>query len=259
MKIVDFYPFILCVLIFSCTSKKENIMFRLPEDFTNDTLLFDSGDLKNYVVKPEDYLNVRLYSNGGEIILDPNNWLSSSISNSSQSLQQIEKPRYLVDPNGSVELPLVGKAHVEGYTIKQVDSVLAVAYSEFYVGPFLVTTLANRRVIVIGPEGGVVIPLDNENMNLIEVIALYGGMDKDSKAHNIRLIRGDLRNPAVQLVDLSTIEGLKNAQLQVQPNDIVYIEQVRKPFIESAQEYAPVIGILTSLFSLTALIISLQK
>ena len=247
------------VIFFSCTSRKENIMFQVSKDFKNDTALFNTNNARNYIVQPEDYINVRLYSNGGEIILDPNNWLSSSISTGNNTQQRFDTPKYLVEPNGDVELPLIGKIQLAGNNLKATDSILSQAYSKFYVDPFVVTTLANRRVVVIGPEGGVIVPLDNENMNLIEVIAVYGGMGIDSKAHNIRLIRGDLNDPKVQVVDLSTIDGMMTAQLQVQPNDIIYIEQVRKPAVESAKDIAPLIGILTSLFSLAALIISLRE
>ncbi len=245
-------------LIFSCTSRKENIMFRVPKNFENDTAYFSNSSEKNYKLRVDDYINVRLYSNGGEIILDPNNWLSSSINTQGQQ-QKIEKPKYLIENSGEVQLPLIGKVKLEGYTVKQADSILSLSYSKYYVDPFVVSSLDNRRVIIIGPLGGQVIPLENENTSMIEVIAQYGGMDKESKAHNIRLIRGDLKNPHVQLIDLSTIEGMKKAHLQILPNDIIYIEQVRKPFIESIKDYASLIGIFTAGVTLVVLIASLNN
>jgi len=250
--------FILLTIIFiSCTSRKENIMFRVTKDFVSDTSYFVNTKEANYLLRSDDYINVQLYSNGGEIILDPNNWLQSSISTTGQ--QQItEKPKYLIETSGEVKLPLVGSIHLAGLTIKQADSLLNISYSEFYIDPFALTTIDNRRVTVIGPEGGQVIPLENENTNLIEIIALYGGMDIDSKAKNIRLIRGDLKNPHVQIIDLRTIEGMKIAQLQVLPNDIIYIEQVRKPFLESAKEWSSVVGILTASVTLIVLITTLK-
>ena len=247
-----------CICTISCTSRKENIMFKLPKGFENDTSYFAQSSEENYKLRVDDYLNVKLYSNGGEIILDPNNWLSSSINTIGQQ-QKLEKPKYLIETTGEVQLPLVGKIKLEGYTVKQADSILSKSYSTFYVNPFVITSLENRRIIVIGPQGGKIIPLVNENTNLIEVIAEYGGMDKESKAHNIRLIRGDLNQPHVQLIDLSTIEGMKLAYLDVLPNDIIYIEQVRKPFIESTRDWASLIGILTAGVTLVVLLASLNN
>ena len=233
-------------------------MFRVDKDFVSDTAFFASTKEQNYILQPNDYINVELYSNGGEIILDPNNWLRSSIGPAGSN-QQVEKPKYLIQPNGYAKLPLIGETYLNSLTTRQADSVVSKAYEEYYINPFALITLANRRVTIIGPEGGQVIPLENENTNLIEIIALYGGMDKDSKAKNIRLIRGDLKNPHIQLIDLRTIEGMKMAQLQILPNDIIYIEQVRKPFLESAREWGSVLALFTAAITLLVLISTVNK
>ncbi len=86
----------------------------------------------------------------------------------------------------------------------------------------------------------------NDNMNLIEVLAEVGGITEAGKAQNIRLIRGDLSNPSVQIIDMSTIEGMRKASLQVEPNDIVYIEPVRRVFFEALRDVGPILSALTS-------------
>jgi polysaccharide export outer membrane protein len=91
-------------------------------------------------------------------------------------------------------------------------------------------------------------------MNLIEVIALSGGVQNNERASNIRLIRGDLNNPEVHIIDLSTIEGMTKANLHVQPNDIIYIEPVRRVLTESLQEVTPFIGLISSVITIVVLI-----
>jgi polysaccharide export outer membrane protein len=66
--------------------------------------------------------------------------------------------------------------------------------------------------------------LQNQNTSLLEALALSGGVSANGKAHRIKLIRGDLKNPQVYLIDLSTIDGMKKANMTLQGNDIVYIE-----------------------------------
>lgn len=63
-------------------------------------------------------------------------------------------------------------------------------------------------MVFTGRGSGHVVPLDNEGMSLIEVLGLAGGIT-GSKAYRVKLIRGDLRNPQVFLINLSTIEGMK--------------------------------------------------
>jgi polysaccharide export outer membrane protein len=91
------------------------------------------------------------------------------------------------------------------------------------------------------------VALTNDNMNLIEVLAEVGGIPQTGKAHNIRLIRGDLSNPSVQVIDLTTIDGMRKASLQVEPNDIIYVEPLRRVFIEAFADVAPIIGTIANL------------
>jgi len=63
------------------------------------------------------------------------------------------------------------------------------------------------------------------------------------------LIRGDLQNPSVQIIDLSTIEGMRKAALNVEPGDIVYVEPIRRVFLEALADYLPVFGAVTSVLT----------
>ena len=85
---------------------------------------------------------------------------------------------------------------------------------------------------------------------------MAGGFNNDASGKNIRLIRGDLSNPQVQVIDLSTIEGMAKANLEIQPNDIIYVEPVRRPFAESLKDIVPVLSLLTSVL---ALVIALDR
>jgi polysaccharide biosynthesis/export protein len=208
---------------------------------------------KNYIIQRNDYISVLVYTNGGERIIDPNSELNKTQSNTPKTKDDIQK--YLVRNNGYVSLPMIGDVHLEGHTLYEADSILAIRFSRFYEGVFVISRLMNKRVVVLGPSpiGGKVIPLENENMNLVEVIALYGGILDNGKAHNIRLIRGDLKNPNVSIIDLSTIDGMKRASLDVQPNDIIYIEPVRKLWLESFKDVSPILSLLLS--SITILVL----
>ena len=117
------------------------------------------------------------------------------------------------------------------------------------------------------------IPLPNDNMSLIEVLALAGGLDGGSgsggtsngfyrfggKADNIRIIRGDLKNPRVQQVDLTTLDGMRRANLQMEPNDIIYVDPVRRPVLETLTDAGPVIGFVTLLLNTTLIIINFTR
>ena len=101
----------------------------------------------------------------------------------------------------------------------------------------------NKRVTVLGALGGKVIPLANENIRLTEVLALAGGINTDAKARNIRILRGD----EVVVADFSTVEGYLRDNILIQSGDIVYVEPVRRPFVEALQSYLPIASLAVSI------------
>lgn len=242
----------LSVLLTSCYNK--SIMFRATGNIINDQTLYENSiKERNYKIQPNDYLDYTVYTNAGERIIDPN----FELRRTNVMMQMIEKHKFLVYQNGIARLPMIGEIKVEGLTLYQLDTTLQNKYKQFYEEPYVISKVINKRVFVLGTSSGTannisngrVIPLENENMTLVEVLALAGGLDYFSKADNIRLIRGDLKNPNVIIIDLSTIEGMKRANLLVQPNDIIYIERYQRKFIVGIQEIASVTTLLLTVFA----------
>lgn len=276
------------VLFSSCTTGRyyrQNIMFSTPTGEGVDTMKLRTlvgRTTRNYVIQPNDFLDVRVYTNKGERILDPNGELqfgapagavggggasrtaqqttgasrnAGGASRGAQGGQAPSNTDFLVQANGFVNLPMVNMVKVSGLTLLEADSLLRTKYDVFYKDSYVATRVSNNRIIVLGSPGGQVIPMFNDNMNLLEVIATAGGLEGGGvgaggggggrgRAYNIRLIRGDLRNPQVQIIDLSTIEGMRRANLQVEPNDVVYIEPVRRPFFEALSDAGSVFGLI---------------
>ncbi|WBO83576.1 polysaccharide biosynthesis/export family protein [Hymenobacter yonginensis] len=291
-------PFL--TLVSSCTDRLYNqrVMFQLDNGKGLDTTRIRrvvNRVNRNYTIQNNDQLSVRVYTNEGERIIDPNGELrfgapagmlstgangSRTLGNSGQSgggaqgggaaQSSAGESEFLVQTDGYVRLPLVNRVRISGLTLLQADSVLQIKYSEFYKGVFVTTRVTNNRVIVLGSPGGKIVPLVNDNMNLLEVLASAGGIDgsgggtgslyrSGGKASNIRIIRGNLKNPQIEQVDLTTIDGMRRANLQVEPNDIIYIEPIRRPFYDALNDAAPVLGLSSILLTTVSLIISLTR
>jgi polysaccharide export outer membrane protein len=236
-------------------------MFKTNTGIISDTVLDAiSKAEKNYIVRKNDYIDVKVYTNKGESIVDPTGQMISGNKTQSGGQGSSNTIKYLVETNGYVKLPLVGRIFVDGLKLNQLDSLLSTKYSEYYKDAFIVTSILNKRVIVLGASGGVagisgvVVPLNNENMNLIEVLALTGGLDAQTRVNNIRILRGDLRNPNVYLIDLSTIEGVRKANLLIQPNDIIYIERYNRVFVQTVTSLSPFFSLLSTLLTLGILV-----
>ena len=285
----------------SCASTQyyqKRTLFRLTDsqgrqlDSTKLRLAVNRSE-RNYVIQANDYLEVRVNTNRGERILDPNGELQfgmptgtlpsrnggSSSSNSAGGGRSAGRntgqgagasagaSEFLVYADGTTVLPMIGRVKVSGLSLVQADSTLAIRFGEYYKDAFVTTRVTNNRVIVLGAAGGQVISLTNDNMNLLEVLALAGGIDgggsgtsnfyrNGGRADNIRIIRGDLKNPRVQQVNLSTLDGMRRASLQVEPNDIIYVEPIRRPFLDALADAAPILSLASLVLTSTFFIIS---
>jgi polysaccharide export outer membrane protein len=261
MKINKFFLVVLFIpLLYSCKVYKSNIMFKTNYDYVVDSIRKANLESdKNFVIARNDWITIKVYTHNGERIIDPDYELMKSSGMNMNTMQNNNAIRYIVRQNGKVYLPMVGDIKVEGYTIRQCDSLLSLEYGKYYYNVYVNTMIANKRVVVLGALGGKVIPLENDNLSVIEVIALYGGVNNDGKAGNIRLIRGDLKKPDVSIINLSTIEGMKKATLSVEPNDIIYIEPVRRRFPQFLQDMYPVISVASSVITTILLIANLNK
>ncbi|MEM9833300.1 MAG: polysaccharide biosynthesis/export family protein [Bacteroidota bacterium] len=250
----------LLLLLSACGAYRNRILFSTDQEIIKEELQIAIVEAdKNYVIQPNDFLELDVYTNDGEILIDPNREIAQEIGMGNQNNQFILRPQYLVQGNGIVELPLLGDVEIAGYTLKEATDVLKQQYEEFYEETYVLLRYVNKRVVVLGALGGQVIPLTNENMNLIEVLALAGGVSQGSRTDNIRLIRGDLDDPEVRIIDLSTIQGVKQASLKVLPGDIIYVQPVQRVASEALRDISPIFSLITSTLTLVLLITNLTE
>lgn len=229
---------------------KQNLMFKVSEK----TAIKQQAEAaqRNYVIQVNDYLKLAVYTNKGERIIDPDLELYKDMPVQTGSLKP--DPNYLVDIHGIVKLPKLGELTLQGLTIREAEALLQKEYTKFYKEPFVTLQYINKRVILLGSPGGAVIPLTNENVTLVEILALGKGIDNFGKAHNIRVLRGE----EFYIVDLSTIEGYQKGNMIMQHGDIVYVEPIRRPLSEAVRDYGPLLSLGISISTLIIVLIGLR-
>lgn len=232
-----------CVLISSCTINK-NVMFKTDTDYEFDTL--DDTTTTNFLISPNDEILFRLFSNEGARLIE----MTAGITEGVQNRAILPSFTYTVQPDGMLELPEVGFVMLAGMTIQEAQLHLEELYAEFYKRPFAQLQIVNNRAIVFSGEGGNarVVPLQNQNMTLIEVLAMAGGVAQRGNASKVKLIRRyDDKPYDVFMMDLSTIEGIQHANMIVQANDVIYVEPVPEIAREILQDISPIVTIISNL------------
>jgi polysaccharide export outer membrane protein len=226
---------------------------KTPKDYQFDASPSDS--ILEYVISASDILSFRLYTNDGTSLVD----LTAISENQTQRVME-NNITYLVEYDGFVRLPIIGRIELRGKTIKEAEQYLEKQYLKYYIKPFVKLNVTNRRITVFpgGGSKGQVINLNNENISMLEALGQVGGLTKQAKAYKIKLVRGNLKNPKVYLFDFSTLEGIKEAGFVLQANDIIYVETRSDALRESIRDIAPIISLITSTLTLIIVVNNLK-
>lgn len=246
----------LLIFFSSCGWLNPSIMLKTSKGYKYSDAP-DSTNAASYKISANDIIEFSMYSNDGFKLVD-----LTSLNSTNMGYRFESNIEYLVEADGTAKLPVLGRVKVSGFTIREVESMLEEKYSVFYVRPYVIMSITNKRVIVFPGSAGdaKVIPLTNNNTTLIEAIALAGGIADDGKAKMVKLIREMPDNKhEVYLIDLSKIEGIKQGTMVLQADDIIYVEPRRKYASRFIQEAAPIISIITSAFVLITYSRALQK
>lgn len=252
LRLISFLGLLLTALVSGCSSYKQNIMFKVGDQANKNTI--QQAVLtaeKAYVLKANDLVKMEVFSNKGERLIDPDGELQKHTMSNNASVPQPEN-QYQVSPDGSLKVPLVAPVALQGLTLREAEAVLQKEYDHFYKECFVTLTFLNKRFTVLGAGGGKVIPLTNENIKLTEALALADAMTIDSKAKAIRLLRGDEVYP----IDFSTVDGYRKGNLTILPDDVIYVEPVRKPLVEGVRDFSYLGSLIVSLGTLVLVIIN---
>jgi polysaccharide export outer membrane protein len=255
MKKLLLFLFAVILLSSGCRLLRPDIMLRTPKDYVYSPVK-DSSSIKESKLTPNDIIEFRLYSNDGFKLIDLTALTGGSAINLSMTALS-----YLLELDGTVKLPVLGYVKVGGLTLREAETMLEGKYAQYYVKPYILLKVTNKRVIVFPGSGATahVLTLTNNNTTLIEAIALSGGLPEYAKAYKIKVIRGDPQKPTVYLMDLSKIDGVAQANMVVQANDIIYVEPRIRLTSEVLKEVTPILTLLTSAFLVYSIVLQAKR
>lgn len=217
-----------------------------------------------YRLAPYDIVSFSILPNNGEKILTSGSGLTGSGSQINQT-QYNPQNQYnqintgggysvTIESDGKAKLPVFGRIQLGGLTIREAEKMLEEKFTAYVKEPYVRLNVINKRVFLLYTSGvgSRVIYLINDNTTLFEALAESGGT-ANGKAYKIKLIRGDLTNPQIYLIDLSTIKGVGKSNLTLQSNDIIYVEnplRLNEKIVSQINPYLALISTLTLVYNI---------
>jgi polysaccharide export outer membrane protein len=239
-----------------------NVLFNTPRSYEKQRLPVvhinpDSARIKagyEHRIQIDDQIGIRFLNN-----LDITKGLTQSETG---AVGGVGVP-FLVNKNGEVDLPGVGKLKVLGMTKQEVKEAVEAKYAVEYRDPKVEIAIMNLSVSVQGEVNSPgVYPLVREKTSLLEVLSSAGGISAFGKRRVVKVIRGVgmLREPEILIFDLRQLDAIRTEDMFLQDRDIVYVEpRDIRVLADAISPYTTILSILTTLGTLTVVALNLKQ
>lgn len=239
-------------LITSCVSRKKIVYFQ------NDEI--EQAKVSNSyktIFKPDDLLQITVSSIDLEAV-KPFNLPAVSYSTTSDGVAGAPRQQtYLIDKDGFIDFPVIGKIKIGGLTRNQAIEFLKNKLDPDYIKhPTINIRISNYSITVLGDvskPGTYTIP--NERITILEAIGLAGDLNITGKRNTVKVIRENNGKKLNYTVDLRTNKLFTSPVYYLQQNDILYVEQNRASSQDAA--YNRNTGLVVSVASIVISLINI--
>ena len=202
----------------SCASKKEIVYFQqdslaMNTAFEMQSPKLQTGDILTISVTADDPRVVAPYN-------QLNGYLATSIQESNPFI-----PTYVIDKDGYVEFPKLGRVKLAGLTRLEAIDFLRKDISKEVVNPGITIKIVNFQITVIGEVSKPgTFKVDNDRISLLEGLSLAGDLTINGERKNVLVIREENGMKNEYRVDLTKREALNSPVYFLKQNDVVYVE-----------------------------------
>jgi len=222
--------FLLCAaLLCSCASHKKTVYLQ-DADKDSATKISNCAGVK---IQPQDKLLIVVYSKTPELAVPFNLTTISylSVEEKTFSISQQNSVGYIVNKDGEIDFPTLGKLRVAGLTREELTAFITnKLISENYINePIVMVQLLNFKLFIGGEVANPgMYEVTNDCITLLEAITMAGDLTVYGRRDKVKIVREKDGERKVYVVDLRTAELFNSPAYYLQQNDYIYIETNHK-------------------------------
>ena len=267
-KYIYLYTLFLLILISSCTSSKNIAYFK---DLTDTSKIYSQVMKATYEVKlqPDDIIQILINSVNPEAtaVFNLGNTTPSvrgasqpggtavNINNNAMSDPTGGNKGYLVDKDGDIDFPVLGRLKVMGLTTRQLKEQLKAKLDKYLSEPIVNVRLLNYRITVLGEvarPASYTIP--GERITIIEALGMAGDLTMYGKRENVLLIREENGLRKFIRLNLNSSNLFQSPYYYLKQNDALYIEPSNSKIDSLETGFFRKASLIVSVLSLVAII-----
>jgi polysaccharide export outer membrane protein len=256
---------IISVYLGACSTPKNITYFRdIP-----DTIKQRSVDQSAYytpVIQQDDILQVSIQTLDptATALLNQQNTASWPANSNTSNQGSSNAPAgnvsgYLVDKEGYVILPLLGKVSVKGKTTDQVRDDIRNKAAEFYKDPVVNVRFANFKITVLGEvnrPSSYIMP--NEKITLLDAIGMAGDLTIYGKRENVMLVRDNIVTGKKEFVrfNLNDSKTFSSPYFYLHQGDMIYVEPNKSKVTSTDMAQVRRLSIMASILTVVIVVVS---
>ena len=217
----------------SCASTKRLVYFSDLSDANNYTEAISNK--KELNIQPDDLLSITVNSLNAESNVLFNSGVLQTTGSATGTANTHANEGYLVDKDGNINFPVLGKIHLAGQTKEQASDLLTTEIKKSVKNPIVNVKFLNFRITVLGEVNKPsTFSVTGEKINLLEALGLAGDLTVYGRRDNILVIREANGIRSTTRVNLTSASTLNSPIYYLQQNDIVYIEPAKVKALQSS-------------------------
>lgn len=225
IKIKPIQLFILAVvslLISSCVSNKEILYFQDADSFKESTISYQENN-----IQPNDILSVTISAAIPETAIPYNRNTGSNAVVNNNNLEVMKLQGYLVNPEGFISIPVLGKVLVKQQTSSDLEAEISrlLETGGHLVDPTVTVRLLNAKVTVLGEvkQSGT-FSFTEQYLTVPQALGYAGDLTINGRRDDILLIRELDGVRSITHIDLTTADWMGNPKYTIKPNDVLVVQ-----------------------------------
>lgn len=253
---------LLLPVLYSCVTNKKVTYLQKDDLHSKDLVTNDSIyrqiEIKDYkyLLQPEDVISITMLT-----LSPPEYNFFTKMDQSQNSNRNVTSANsalygYLIDPDGNLEFPVVGKIHLAGLSVEEAQEKIQQLAAEYLEEPVIKIRLMNYRFTIIGevPSQGNYTTF-NTKISVMEAIGMAGGLGELADRSQIKIIRQSGNTADVYYINTLDESFVSSDFYFVKQGDIIDVPPLKqRPFRKYfSQNFALFVTILSTTTSLLIL------
>lgn len=246
------------LLCSSCVKHTQLLYFRNQSEFVP----LQDHEITNQVrikIQPDDVLFILVKSLDQELA-EPFNLLPSTNMAQLGGAGGNTLQGYLVDPNGNIDFPVLGRMKLGGMTVDEAKHHIIEKLEPFLKDPVITLRFMNFRFTVLGEvKAPRTISVPGERITILEAIGQAGDLTPYSNREKIMVIREQEGKRDFGYVNIHSTEIFQSPYFYLQQNDIIYVEPIKAATAVVRDPISEILPLVSGILSIAAIIVAFAK